>query len=294
MKVGLIGLGAMGRGMARRLAQARLLSAVWNRTRSTAAVLAEDLGVVACADPAALAHECDLIVTSVSADADVLEVLAAMQGGLSHGKIVVDTSTIGVDTVVQAAKRVADSGVWFIDAPVSGGTEGAHSGTLVIMAGGDAAAIDQAMPVLEAIAKRVVRVGESGQGQAAKAVNQVMCAGINQAVCEALAFGEALGLDMATVIELLRGGAAGNWFLEHRGPTMLRGSFEPGFKCALHYKDLSICRRMLDGLGVALPVVEMTLKHYQRLLDQGYGEEDISALYRLKQAMFASGNKRSL
>ncbi len=294
MKVGLIGLGAMGRGMAQRLARAQLLSAVWNRTRSTAAVLAEDLGVAACNDPATLADECDLIVISVSADADVLEVLAAMQGGLGHGKIVVDTSTIGVDTVLQAAQRAADSGAWFIDAPVSGGVEGAHSGTLVVMAGGDAAVIERAMPVLKAIAKRVVRVGESGQGQAAKAVNQVMCAGINQAVCEALAFGEALDLNMTAVIELLRGGAAGNWFLEHRGLTMLCGSFEAGFKCSLHYKDLSICQRMLDGLGVALPVVEMTLRHYQRLLDQGYGEEDISTLYRLKQAMFISGNKRSL
>ncbi|MCO6439983.1 MAG: NAD(P)-dependent oxidoreductase, partial [Nitrococcus mobilis] len=195
MKVGLIGLGTMGSGIARRLAQVRLLSAVWNRTRSTAVVLAQDLGVAACSDPATLAHECDLIITSVSADADVLEVLVAMQGGLGRGKIVVDTSTIGVDTVLQAAQRVADSGAWFIDAPVSGGVEGAHSGTLVVMAGGDAAAVDQAMPVLEAIAKRVVRVGESGQGQAAKAVTQVMCAGINQAVREALAFGEALDLN---------------------------------------------------------------------------------------------------
>lgn len=294
MRVGLIGLGAMGSGMAHRLAQAGLLSAVWNRSRSTAAVLAESLGVTVCPNPAALARECDLIVTSVSADSDVLEVMAAMQEGLGHGKIVVDTSTIGVNTVLQAVERAGRSGAWFIDAPVSGGKEGAHSGTLVMMVGGDSAAIDRAMPALAVMAKKVVRMGDSGQGQAAKAVNQVMCAGINQAVCEALAFGQALGLDMDDVIGVIGGGAAGNWFLEHRGHTMLRGSFEPGFKCALHHKDLSICRRMLDGLGVALPMVEMTLKHYERLLDQGHGEEDISVLYRLKQALFAKGNKRSL
>lgn len=294
MKVGLIGLGAMGSGMAQRLAKAELLCAVWNRTRSTAVVLAENLGVIVCPDPAALARECDLIILSVAADADVLEVLEAMQEGLERGKIVVDTSTVGVDTVLQAAERAARSGAWFIDAPVSGGKEGALAGTLVMMAGGDAAAIERAMPALGAIAKKVVRMGGSGQGQAAKAVNQVMCAGINQAVCEALAFGQALGLDMDEVIGVISGGAAGNWFLEHRGPTMLRGSFNPGFKCVLHHKDLSICRRMLDGFSVALPVVEMTLKHYERLLAQGHGEEDISALYRLKQAMFAGGNKRSL
>ncbi|MDN5871855.1 MAG: NAD(P)-dependent oxidoreductase [Nitrococcus sp.] len=294
MKVGLIGLGAMGTGMARRLAQAGLLSTLWNRTESKAVALAAELGVVACPNPAALARESDLIVICVSADADVLEVLEAMREGLEQGKIIVDTSTIGVDTVLQAAERAADSGAWYIDAPVSGGKEGAHAGTLVMMVGGDGAAIDRAMPALAAMGRKVVRMGDSGQGQAAKAVNQVMCAGINQAVCEALAFGQALGLDMDTTIGVLSAGAAGNWFLDHRGATMLLGSFEPGFKCALHYKDLAICRRMLDELGVASPVVEMTLKHYQRLLDQGHGEEDISALYRLKQAMFALGNKRSL
>ncbi|MDN5849364.1 MAG: NAD(P)-dependent oxidoreductase [Nitrococcus sp.] len=294
MKVGLIGLGTMGTGMAQRLAQARLLSGVWNRTQSKAVALAAELGVAICPNPAALARDCDLIVICISADADVLEVLEAMREGLDQGKIIVDTSTIGVDTVLQAAERAADRGAWFIDAPVSGGKEGAHAGTLVMMVGGDGVAIDRAMPALVAMARKVVRMGGCGQGQAAKAVNQVMCAGINQAVCEGLAFGQALGLDMDAAIGVLSGGAAGNWFLEHRGTTMLQGSFEPGFKCALHYKDLTICRRMLDEIGVALPVVEMTLKHYQRLLDQGHGEEDISALYRLKQAMFAGGNKRSL
>ncbi|HET8701318.1 MAG TPA: NAD(P)-dependent oxidoreductase, partial [Nitrococcus sp.] len=251
LKTGLIGLGAMGSGMAHRLAQARLLYGVWNRTGATATALAAELGVIAYPEPAALARECDLIVTSVAADADVLEVLAALQEGLCHDKIVVDTSTIGVDTVLQAAECVARRGAWFIDAPVSGGKEGARAGTLVMMVGGDAAAVDRALPALTAMAKKVVRMGGSGQGQAAKAVNQVMCAGINQAVCEALAFGQALGLDMDTVISVLSGGAAGNWFLEHRGSSMLRGSFEPGFKCALHQKDLAICRRMLDELRVA-------------------------------------------
>lgn len=294
MRVGLIGLGVMGTGMARNLAKVHLLKAVWNRTPGTAATLAEELGIAACQEPAELAKTCELIMTSVSDDAAILEVLAAMHPGLGPDKIIVDTSTIGVDTVWQAAKSIARHGARFIDAPVSGGREGAEAGTLVMMAGGEAEAIERAMPALRAVARKVTHMGVSGQGQAAKATNQVLCAGINQAVCEALAFAQRLGLDMDKLIGVLNEGAAGNWFLAHRGQAMIRGRFEPGFKCVLHHKDLTICRQMLDRLGVSLPLVEMTLKHYERLLEHGHGEEDISTLYRLKQAMFITGNKRSL
>ncbi|MGD8429131.1 MAG: NAD(P)-dependent oxidoreductase [Ectothiorhodospiraceae bacterium] len=294
MKAGVIGLGAMGSGMARNLARAGMLAAVWNRTRSTAEAIADELGVTAADSPADVAAACDVIVTCVSADADVLEVVDAMLPSLAAGKVVVDTSTISADTARNAAQRVAETGARFLDAPVSGGKEGAQNGTLVMMVGGDEKALHTAMPALEAMTKAVSYMGESGKGQATKAVNQIMGAGINQAVSEALAFGQAMGLDMDKVIEVVSGGAAGNWFVQHRGPTMVRGTFEPGFKCALHHKDLSICRSMLDNLGVSLPVVEMTLKHYERLMDQGYGEEDISTLYRLKRELFAEGNKRSL
>ncbi|MCS4505914.1 NAD(P)-dependent oxidoreductase [Arhodomonas aquaeolei] len=294
MKVGMIGLGAMGVGMARNLARHDLLGAVWNRTAAKADTLAQELGVMAAPDPAAVAAECEVVLTCVSADADVLEMVDALREGLQPGGVVVDTSTISVATVKTAAERIADAGGRFLDAPVSGGREGAENGQLVVMAGGDAEALVQAMPALEAIGKSVTHMGESGSGQATKAVNQIMVAGINQAVTEALAFGQASGLDMDRVIEVVGGGAAGNWFLSHRGPTMVRGTFEPGFKAALHHKDLGICREMLERMGVSLPVVEMTLKHYERLMEQGHGEEDISTLYRLKQALFEEGNRRSL
>jgi 3-hydroxyisobutyrate dehydrogenase len=127
-----------------------------------------------------------------------------------------------------------------------------------------------------------VHIGPTGSGQATKAVNQIMAAGINQAVTEALAFGEAMGLNMDKVIEVVGSGAAANWFLSHRGRTMLAGSFAPGFKVALHHKDLLICRAMAATRGMSLPIVEMTLDNYQRLMEAGHGEEDISALYRLK------------
>lgn len=294
MKVGVIGLGAMGNGLAQNLAKHDLLAAVWNRTSAKAERLAAELGVTAASDPAALAAECEVVITSVSADEDVLEMVDAMGPGLQPGSVVVDTSTISVATVHEAARRVADRGARLLDAPVSGGREGAENGQLVVMAGGDAEALTQALPALEAVSKSVTHMGESGSGQATKAVNQIMVAGINQAVTEALAFGQSMGLDMDQVIEVVGGGAAGNWFLRQRGPTMVRGTYEPGFKAALHHKDLAICREMLERMGVSLPTVEMTLKHYERLMEQGYGDEDISALHRLKREIFEQGNKRSL
>jgi 3-hydroxyisobutyrate dehydrogenase len=132
-------------------------------------------------------------------------------------------------------------------------------------------------------------MGKTGSGQATKAVNQVMAAGINQAVSEALAFGNALGLDMDKLIDVIGGGAASNWFLANRGANMAKGIFEPGFKVSLHHKDLELCRNMAEKLTQGdnrLPIIEMTLIHYRRLMEAGFGEEDISSLYRHKQKLF--------
>ncbi|WP_290650936.1 NAD(P)-dependent oxidoreductase [Aquisalimonas sp.] len=294
MKVGVIGMGAMGTGMARNLHKAGLLAAVWNRTPEKARAIADELGAVAAVDPASLARECDAIITCVSRDEDVLAVMDAMAGGLSAGKTVVDTSTVAVDTAKQSAAKLAAANVEFLDAPVSGGKEGAQSGQLVFMIGGDADTVERLRPAFDAMGKSATHMGEVGSGQATKAVNQIMVAGINQGVTEALAFGQASGLDMDKVIEVVGGGAAGNWFLQMRGPTMVKGTFEPGFKLGLHHKDLTICRHMLDTMNVALPIVEMTLKHYERLMAAGHGDEDISALYRDKRQLFRGGNKKSL
>ena len=161
-----------------------------------------------------------------------------------------------------------------------------------MMIGGEAAVLEQARPVLEAVGSRITHMGPVGAGQATKAVNQIMAAGINQAVTEALAFGAAHGLPMDRVIEVVGSGAAGNWFLTHRGPSMVEGRFEPGFRVALHHKDLMICRQMAGQLGVAMPVVEMTLVHYRRLMEAGLGDEDISALFREKRALFGPDDSR--
>ncbi|MEX0870980.1 MAG: NAD(P)-dependent oxidoreductase [Aquisalimonadaceae bacterium] len=289
MKAGVIGLGAMGVGMSRNLHKAGLLTAVWNRTTSKADSLAKELGVTPATDPATLARECDVIVTCVSRDEDVLAVIDGMVPGLSAGKVVIDCSTIAVDTVRQAAQRVEARGAEFLDTPVSGGKEGADAGTLVFMVGGDAAVVERLAPVFSAMGKQVSHMGPLGNGQATKAVNQIMAAGINQAVTEALAFGQACGLDMDKVVDVISGGAAGNLLLKRRGTTMVQGKFEPGFKLALHHKDLGICKQMLANLDVSLPVVEMTLKHYERLMEAGHGDEDMTALFRTKKAMFDKG-----
>jgi 3-hydroxyisobutyrate dehydrogenase len=292
MRTGVIGLGAMGAPMARNLHRAGHLVAVWNRSGDKSRQLGEELGVRIAATPAALAKDCELIILSASADEDVLEVISALMPVLKPGSVFLDTSTVGRATALAAAEQLHSIDVAFLDAPVSGGIEGARNGTLAMMVGGDAAVLDRITPVLDALAGRIAHMGPIGAGQATKAVNQVMAAGINQAVSEALAFAQALGLPLDKVIDVVGSGAAGNWFLTHRGPSMVKEQFEPGFRVALHHKDLAICRQMAEQLDVALPLVEMTLVHYRRLMAAGFGDEDISALFREKQALFTPGKER--
>lgn len=278
----------MGAPMARNLARAGQLAAVWNRTAAVAESLAQELGAVAAPSPAELASTVDAVFICVSADADVLQVVEAIVPGLKPGSVAIDHSTVSVETARAAAALVRGRGADFLDAPVSGGVEGAKAGTLAIMVGGKEETLERVRPQLQAMARRIAYMGETGAGQATKAVNQIMCAGINQAVTEALAFGTAQGLDMERVIDIVASGAAGNWFLEKRGVSMTRGSYPPGFKIALHRKDLQICLEMAETLGMPLPITGMTLGEYDILIRQGHGDEDISALYRLK--MPASDN----
>ncbi|WP_027158914.1 NAD(P)-dependent oxidoreductase [Methylobacter luteus] len=285
MNAGMIGLGAMGTGMARNLASAGYLTGIYNRTAATAQSLAEGLGVTAYAQPEALAAEVDIVLICVSADQDVLDVVNAIVLTIKPGSVVIDMSTVSSETAKKAATILAEKQVVFLDAPVSGGVEGANKGTLAMMVGGDADALEKVRPVLEAMASRIMHMGPTGAGQNTKAVNQIMAAGINQAVTEALAFGQAQGLPMDKVIDVISGGAAGNWFLQHRGPTMTRDTFAPGFKLALHHKDLKICQAMAWQIGASTTLIDMTLADYEQLMAAGFGDEDISALYRLKKKL---------
>jgi 3-hydroxyisobutyrate dehydrogenase len=286
MRVGFVGLGAMGTHMARNLHRAGLLAAVWNRTGEKARALAEELGVAAPGTPAELAAAVDAVVLCVSADNDVLEVVRALAPGLASGSLVIDCSTVAADTARRAAELLSKGGVEFLDCPVSGGVEGAREGTLAVMAGGTSEAFERARPVLEAMGRTITHFGPTGSGQAAKATNQIMCAGIIEAVSEAMAFARAQGLPLDKLIDTLGKGAGSSWYFVHRAPNMARGSYPAGFRVRLHAKDLTICRDMAARFGVALPVVERMLSEYAELISRGYGDEDISAAFRLKAELF--------
>ena len=281
-RVGFIGLGAMGASMAGHLHGKGLLSAVANRTVAKADALARQLGVKAAKAPADFAG-CDAVVLCVSKDADVLQCVDDLAAALPAGALVIDHSTVSRETALEAAARLKAKGIEFLDAPVSGGVEGAKNGKLSVMVGGDAAVLERARDLLSAYALKVTLMGPTGAGQATQAVNQVLVAGIAQAVCEGLAFGEALGLKPESLVPTLAAGAAGNWFIDKRGATMLADNFMPGFKSALLLKDLHIVQAMADALGKHYSVVEQSLADYQKLVDAGFGEEDTSALIRLKR-----------
>jgi 3-hydroxyisobutyrate dehydrogenase len=288
MQTGVIGLGAMGAYMAINFHKAGSLHRVWNRSREKADTIGKETGVEIAESPERLAEECELIITCVSRDEDVLNVIESISTTIKPETIVVDTSTVASNTARQADEILQKHGAHLLDCPVSGGVEGAKNGSLAMMVGGDEAVLDRARPTLNAIAANIAYIGPTGSGQACKAVNQLMAAGINQAVTEALAFGEVMGLAMDKVVDIVATGAAGNWFLDHRGKTMLADNYAPGFKLALHHKDLGICQIMLENAcDASLPMIEMTLIHYQRLMDEGYADEDISALFRLKRKQLA-------
>jgi 3-hydroxyisobutyrate dehydrogenase len=291
MRVGFVGLGAMGAHMARNLKRAGLLSAVWNRSADKARTLATELGCDAPTSLAELAAEVDALSVCVAADADVLDVVGKLAPGLKAGSLVLDFSTVSGQTAQRAAELLRGSE--FLDCPVSGGVEGARDATLVIMVGGEAQAFERARPILAALGKTVTHFGPTGSGQAAKATNQIMCAGIIETVAEAMAFAHAQGLPLTQLVDTLGQGAGSSWYFVHRAPNMIRGSYPAGFKVRLHAKDLGICHDMAARFGVTLPGVERMLDEYNELMTRGYGNEDISATYRLKAELFGAKSNES-
>jgi 3-hydroxyisobutyrate dehydrogenase len=272
--------------MAKNLHRNGLLEAVWNRSRDKATALAAELGCKSPASLADLAAQVDVVVICVSADEDVRSVVEALALGLRPGTLVIDCSTVSADTARWAEQFLSAREVQFVDAPVSGGVEGAQKATLAIMAGGESTAFERAKPVLAAMGKTVEHFGPAGSGQATKATNQIMCAGIIRACAEAMAFAEAHQLPLDRVVSTLGAGAGSSWYFVHRAPNMVRGSYPAGFRIKLHAKDLAICRDMAARFGVSLPVVDSMLAEYAELMAQGFGDEDISATHRLKQALF--------
>jgi 3-hydroxyisobutyrate dehydrogenase len=286
MQTGFVGLGAMGAHMARSLHRGGLLTGVWNRSADKASSLAGELKVICFKTLEELAGNCEAVVICVSADEDLKSVIHGLEPGLSPNMIVMDCSTVAATTVREIHHTLAEIGVGFLDCPVSGGVEGARLATLAIMVGGDEAVFSRAQPILGKMGKAVAYMGPSGAGQAAKATNQIMCAGIIQAVGEAMAFAHAEGLPLNRVIEVLGQGAGSSWYFVNRAPFMANNHFPAGFRVRLHDKDLRICHDMAALRGATLPVVESTLQQYDELIAQGFGDEDISAIYRLKSKLY--------
>ena len=282
IRVGFCGLGTMGAAMAANVARAGFPLTVWNRTPGRAALPLAD-GATEAASPKAVAAVSDVIIICVSDTPDVEAVLFSDDGvaaGASAGSLVIDCSTIAPGETRSFAERLAGGGISLVDAPVSGGSEGAQKGTLTIMVGGEEAAVERARPVLEAMGSSITHMGPSGAGQATKAVNQVILAGTYLGVAEGMVLALKSGLDAEKVVSALAGGAAGSWVLNNRSGRMIDNDYPLGFRIALHLKDVTIALELAREVGAALPVTALASQIEAGLVARGHGDDDNSALAR--------------
>jgi 3-hydroxyisobutyrate dehydrogenase len=282
MAVGFAGLGTMGAAMAANLARAGFEVRVWNRTPDRAAELLA-LGATETPDPAALAAASEIVVVCVSDTPHVEEVLFGERGiaaGARPGTVVVDCSTISPSATRAFAARLAAGGVALVDAPVTGGSEGARKGTLSILVGGEPADVERVRPVLGAMGTTITHFGPAGSGQAVKAVNQVMIAGVYLAVAEGMVLAMKAGLDPAAVVGALGGGVAGSWILANRSAKMIANDYPLGFRTALHLKDLGIALELGRETGTVMPLAGLAAQLEAGLVARGYGDEDMSYLAR--------------
>ncbi len=282
MNGGGVGLGTMGSAMAANLLRGGFDVTVWNRTTGRAGDLVA-AGAIEAATPASAASAADVIVICVSDTPDVEAVLFAPDGvstGARSGSLVVDCSTISPSATRGFGERLSEQGIALVDAPVSGGSEGARNASLTIFCGGDAADVERARPVLEAVGRTITHVGPSGAGQAVKAVNQVILAGAYLGVAEGIVLALKAGLDVEQVIGALGGGAAQSWVLENRSGRMIANDYPLGFKVSLHRKDLAIALEMARELGAALPVSALAAQLESGLIARGHADDDMSALAR--------------
>ena len=283
MKIGFVGLGTMGAPMARRLIEAGHELTVHNRTREREESLAE-AGAARAATPREAASGAELVVTMVSDSSDVREVVLGDDGAihaLGEGAVLVDMSTISPSVTREIAATLAARGVTMLDAPCSGGSEGAERGSLSIMIGGDPDALQRVRSVLSVLGSTLTRVGDVGAGQLCKAVNQVVIAGTYAAIAEGLALTLASGIDPEATLQAISGGAAGSWGLTNRGPNMLRGRYPLGFRTRLHRKDLGIALDAAREHGVPLPLAAWIEQLETGLIRRGFGDEDVSNIARI-------------
>jgi 3-hydroxyisobutyrate dehydrogenase len=281
-RVGFCGMGTMGAAMAANLARAGFPLTVWNRTAGRAD-LPVSLGATEAASPAQLATGSDIVVICVSDTPDVEAVLFGPDGvsaGIRSDSLVVDCSTIAPTATREFSARLAGQGVALVDAPVSGGSEGAQQGTLTIMVGGEEADVERARPVLAAMGRTITHMGPVGAGQATKAVNQVILAGTYLGVAEGIVLAIKAGLDPEKVVTALSGGAARSWVLENRSGRMIEDDYPLGFRIALHLKDVTIALALAREVGAALPVTALASQIEAGLVAKGHGDDDNAALAR--------------
>ncbi len=279
MGVGFIGLGIMGSGMAANLVAEGHDVVVWNRTPARMEPLV-GAGATAATSPADVAARCDVVLVCVSDTPDVEEVVAGLLDAVGPGALVVDHSTVSPSATRRLAELVAERGGSWLDAPVSGGSEGAAKGTLSIMVGGEAADLERVMPYLEAYGTTITHVGPVGSGQLAKIVNQILVVVNQLAASEALLFAEQAGLDLATTIDAVKDGAAGSWMLANRGPQMIERDWRPGFSIDLQQKDVRLALEAADELGVPLLGTALVYQLYRSLQNRGLGGEGNHALVK--------------
>ena len=287
MRVGFVGLGTMGGAMAANAARAGFEVSAWNRTPGRAAELA-DIGVTMADSPRAVAAASDVTITIVSDTPDVEAVLFGPDGvaeGATPGSLVIDMSTISPSATRDFAERLAQQNVAMLDAPVSGGSEGAKKGTLSIFVGGDADDLERARPVLESLGTTITHVGPIGAGQAVKAVNQVILAGAYLGVAEGIVLALKAGLNVDQVVGALSGGAAQSWVLTNRSGRMKDNDYPLGFKVSLHRKDLGIGLAMARELGASLPVAALCEAIEAGLIGRGHADDDMSAVARSIRAL---------
>lgn len=281
-KVGFVGLGIMGRGMAHNLLKAGYSVRVWNRTASRMDEFVE-AGAEAASSPADVAAHCDIIITCVSDTPDVEAVILGDDGIINtvkEGSLVIDCSTISPQVTKEIAAKLNAKGVHMLDAPISGGSEGAANGTLSIMVGGDAEQFERASGVFEAMGKTITHVGEQGAGQSVKLVNQILVVGNMLAVSEALVFAQASGVDLKKTYDAVVGGAAGSWMLANRAPQCIDRDWRPGFTIQLQQKDLRLVLEAADEMAVPLPGTSLIFNFYRPLEAQGLDQEGNHALIK--------------
>jgi 3-hydroxyisobutyrate dehydrogenase len=289
MRIAWIGLGTMGAPMAGHLLAAGHELHVHNRTRAREEPLAE-AGASRAASPAEAALGADLVFTCVSDSPDLEAIVLGPSGvieGIREGAVLVDCSTIAPATSRTIADTLAVRDCGAVDAPVSGGSEGARKGTLTTFVGGEEAYVAAALPALQAFSRSITHLGPAGSGQAGKAVNQVLIAGTYAALGEGLALAEREGLPLEQLVAALGGGAAGSWILENRAKNVIADEYPLGFRIALHLKDLRIALAEADRYGLPMAVSRLVAEQEEHLIAAGYGDEDNSALARIAKGQVA-------